>query len=78
MKHNYTTEDLLLYVSGEGSKNWRTDLRNDLFDDKELTLQFREVKRWERLMNKLIFQPSERSLNTIKDYARQSMTIALC
>ena len=78
MKQNYTTEDLLLYVSGEGSRNWRTDFRENLFDDKNLTLEFREVKRWERLMNKLLFQPSDRSLNKIKDYARQSMTIALC
>ena len=78
MKQNYTTEDLLLYVSGEGSEDWRTDLREALVSDGSLLLQFREARKWDRFFSRLRFRPSDKSLNTIKDHARQSTVIALC
>jgi hypothetical protein len=78
MKHNYTTEDLLLYVSGEGGEDWRTDLSKALMSDRGLLLQFREIRKWNRFFARLRFKPSNNSLNTIKDHARQSMIIALC
>lgn len=78
MKHNYTTEDLLLFVSGEGADDWRNELRENLFEDSEMLLQFREVKKWDRFLSRLRIRPSARSLDSVKEYARQSMIVALC
>ena len=78
MKHQYTTEDLLWYVSGEGSESWRQDLREQMFGDRDLLLEYREVRKWDRFLSKLRFQPSVSSVDTIMDHAKRSMVIALC
>lgn len=78
MKHNYTTQDLWLYASGEGSETWRNTLRNTLLKDRQLLLEFREVKKWSRYLGKMRLSPSNNAIQKILDYAHRSNVVALC
>lgn len=81
MENSYTTEDILYYISGEGSSNWREDVHVAITSDDEMLRTFRSIRKWDLFLSKIVQikqSPSMQALQNVKDYARQQMVVSLC
>jgi hypothetical protein len=81
MENNYTTEDILYYISGEGSANWRDDMHVAITSDGKMLKDYRNMRKWDLLLSKIAKikrSPSMQALQNVKDYARQQLVVSLC
>ncbi|MEP2025599.1 MAG: hypothetical protein ABJH98_16405 [Reichenbachiella sp.] len=65
----FTENDLLRYLYNESSDNEKTDIENALVCDSELEARFIDLKLDSTLLDGLLFDPADFSLDKIFNYS---------
>ncbi len=65
----FTENDLLRYMYGESSDNEKTDIENALVCDSELEAKFFDLKLDSSLLDGLLFDPADFTLDKIFNFS---------
>lgn len=71
--HNFTTEDLLLYVYNETSPERTTQIKAALESDWSLREKFEVITSAQKRLEALKMSPSQQTIDNILDYAEKAV-----
>ncbi|NNE27115.1 MAG: hypothetical protein HKN09_09750 [Saprospiraceae bacterium] len=72
MKHNYTQNFLLKYLYKETKLFKTLEIENAIQEDKTVGRQYKQLLRGFRLLPKVKFYPSEKTMNAVLNYSNMT------
>lgn len=79
MKHNYTFNYLISYLYKETSILRKLEIENQISEDAETAIEFSKLKSAFRMLPKVQFYPSDKTLKSILEYSqKKGLTQASC
>lgn len=75
MNHNYTSEDLILYIYGETTPEVSEDIKAALAIDSALNYNYQQMVQTLRQLDNLNAEPSEACVDSILSYSKNSASM---
>lgn len=78
MKHNYTYNFLIRYIYGETALLKKLEIENAIEESETVAREYGILKKAYDLLPRVSFYPSEKTLNNILEYSRETRCNASC